>query len=65
MGDFGIKISAVGKDVNTSTLEETSFDSRYSLSTKKYFAFISHLSRHVDSRNSSGIICNKSSMDFR
>ena len=30
MGDFGIKISAVGKDVNTSTLEETSFDSRYS-----------------------------------
>jgi hypothetical protein len=30
MGDFGIKISAVGKDVNTSNLEDTSFDSRYS-----------------------------------
>jgi hypothetical protein len=30
MGDFGVKISKVGKDVNTSTLAETSFDSRYS-----------------------------------
>jgi hypothetical protein len=29
MGDFGIKISEVGKDVNTSDLDDTSFDSRY------------------------------------
>lgn len=30
MGDFGIKISTTGEDVNTSGLDETSFDSRYS-----------------------------------
>lgn len=29
MGDFGIKISEVTKDVNTSSLADTSFDSRY------------------------------------
>lgn len=30
MADFGIKISEIGKDVNISGLDETSFDSRYS-----------------------------------
>jgi hypothetical protein len=30
MGDFGIKISKEGKNVNTSVLTDTSFDSRYS-----------------------------------
>lgn len=30
MGDFGIKISVAGQDVNTSDLDNTSFDSRYS-----------------------------------
>ena len=29
MGDFGLKISETGKDVNTSSLSDTSFDSRY------------------------------------
>jgi len=42
MGDFGLKISQVGEDVNTSSLSETSFDSRYAsfmLLEKKTFSW--------------------------
>lgn len=42
MGDFGIKISNLGENVNTSNLEGTSFDSRYSslmLITKQTLTF--------------------------
>lgn len=42
MGDFGIKVSTSGNNVNTSELDETSFDSRYSslmLLEKKTLSF--------------------------